>query len=335
MHHCQTIMSNVGLSTPISRLGRNSLTVYLIIASVFFCCYVCLSFHTLISSHHFAQIRIPFTSLSGIEVWQEDFRHLLRIRKQNHHARCNQCIRHRMIIRKLGNCLPARRAQVAELQKHLRRQYADRQVYWHFRSLSRLAASSAAPTTVTAIIDSMDCAKHSWPKAQCMSAKEFASWPRPKLSSTTLLIHGFVQLTVMSPHFVSSNSSRTIEILSHGLSALVADGYDLRSTHLVLQGDNASKELKNNSVLQWAASQVALMRVHQCTLSFLTSGHSHEDIDAYFAVVSQWLDRFPELHTVGDFQRCLTTMLDNKQVRPCEPHREVCVIDRFRDWTHS
>lgn len=47
--------------------------------------------------------------LRYIEVWMKDFKHLLRIRKSNHHARCSQCLRHRLIIRKLGHfiaCLP-------------------------------------------------------------------------------------------------------------------------------------------------------------------------------------------------------------------------------------
>ena len=268
----------------------------------------------------------------GSKVWQTDFKHLLRIRKSNHHSKCNQCIRHRLIIRKLGHCLPARRAQVAELQKHLARQYADRQCYWHCRSLSRLGASSSRPTTVTAIIDSMEAAKHSWPKTPTMFSKEFNNWGRPRLSSTSLLIHGHLALTVLSPHFVSSNSSRSIEIISHGLTLVSQNGCDLTGTHLILQGDNASKELKNNGLLAWAACQVALCRVKEVTLSFFSSGHSHEDIDGMFSQMATYLNRFKELLTPLAFQQALQGFMDCKENRPHEEMKRVIIMSKFRDW---
>ena len=269
------------------------------------------------------------------KVWMKDFKHLLRIRKSNHHARCSQCLRHRLIIRKLGHCLPARRAQMAQLQKHLKRQYADRQLYWESRSLSRLASSSSCPTVITAILDSMGVDRHAWPKSKCMSSKEFASWARPRLSSTTLLIHGHVALTVLSPHFVSCNSSRSTEILSHGLSLVSRDGVDLRGTHLQIQGDNCSKELKNNCILLWAAQQVAMRRLGSCTASFLTSGHSHEDIDGLFSNYSAWLDRMGDLETPQAFRRALERFMAVPEHREYERIKKVMMMSRFRDWPPS
>lgn len=265
-------------------------------------------------------------------MWQSEFKHLLRIRKSNHHARCNQCVRHRLIIKKLSSCAAARRAQVAELQKHLRRQYADRQQYWHQRSLSRISSASSCPEVVTCIIDSMDQGKHAWPRSASMQAKEFCNWSRPRLSSTTLLIHGFQCLTVMSPHFVTCNSSRTIEIIASGLTRLVQAGYDLRSTRLVLQGDNASKELKNNSVLQWAGAMVALKHVQECTISFLSSGHSHEDIDALFSLYSSWLDQRKEIHTPAGFVQALQQFFGVAEHRKYESMKDVLIMSQFRDW---
>ena len=185
---------------------------------------------------------------------------------------------------------------------------------------------------VTCIIDSMEAAKHAWPKSPSMNAKEFASWSRPRLSSTTLLIHGFVALTVLSPHFVSCNSSRTIEVIAHGLSLMVKEGYDLRSTHLTLQGDNASKELKNNGVLQWASCQVALRRIQKCTISFLSSGHSHEDIDGLFSLMSSWLNRAQELLTPQAFKTSLEGFLQEKGNRPDERIKRVTIMSKYRDW---
>ena len=265
----------------------------------------------------------------------KDFKHLLRIKKSNHHARRSQCLRHRLIIRKLGHCLPARRAQMAQLQKHLQRQYNDRRLYWESRSFSRLASSSSCPSTITAILDSMGVERHSWPKAKCMSSKEFASWARPTLSSTSLLIHGHVALTVLSPHFVTCNSSRSTEIISHGLSLISQDGFDLRATHLQLQGDNCSKELKNNCILLWAAQQVAMKRLGSCTASFLSSGHSHEDIDALFSNYSAWFDRMGDLETPQAFQTALEKFMAVPEHRPYERIKKVMMMSRFRDWCPS
>ena len=227
------------------------------------------------------------------------------------------------------------RSQSTALQQHLRRQYADRQVYWRWRAQSRACAASKSPAVLTLILDSMDQGKHAWPRSQCMLSKEFASWSRPRLSNTTVLAHGHLVMTVLSPHFVPGNSSKSVEVISHTLSVLQNAGCDLRGTHLVLQGDNASKELKNNCLLQWAAQQVGVRRLEQCTLSFLSSGHSHEDIDGLFSIYSQWLDRKPELHTPSAFKSAYEDFLAKPDSRPQEPLKRVLIMSQFRDWIFS
>ena len=77
---------------------------------------------------------------------------------------------------------------------------------------------------------------------------------------------------------------------------------------------------------------IALHRLRGCQLCFLSSGHSHEDVDAYFALVSSWFDRQKELWGINDFQQCLQAFLANKSVRAHEPHRSVVVFDLFHDW---
>ena len=116
------------------------------------------------------------------------------------------------------------------------------------------------------------------------------------------------------------------------MSLMVEQGFDLRSTHLHLQGDNASKELKNNAVLMWAASQVGLRRLQQCTVSFLSSGHSHEDVDAVFSNMSTWLNRAPELLTPNAFRTSLEGFLNEEGTRPHEPLKRATIMSRFRDW---
>ena len=112
---------------------------------------------------------------ANAKVWMEDFRHRLRIRQQGHHARCSVCIRHRLIIRRLGRG-PARLAQLEQYKAHLGRQYRDRQVYWSHRARSRSEATSGAPVTHVSMI----CAT-AWTKPNMHTPKGRPSMLRSSL----------------------------------------------------------------------------------------------------------------------------------------------------------
>lgn len=145
----------------------------------------------------------------------QDFHHLLRIRADSHHAQCSVCVRHRLIIRRLGQG-PARLAQISQYKKHLSRQYRDRQQYWSHRSESRHQAIGNAPIShISYIVDGMDQAKHCYPKSASVKAKEFAIWSRPRLHATTLLVHGHAVIAGLSPENVPSNGSRTMELVAY------------------------------------------------------------------------------------------------------------------------
>ena len=226
------------------------------------------------------------------EVWQSDFEHLLRIRFSTHHSKCTLCLKHRLLIKKLGHCPAARRAQHAMLQKHLQRQQKDRQVYYAARARSRLGATMLGEIEVTAILDSMDAQKHAWPRSRSMACKEFASFNRPRLTSTTLLVHGHMVLVALSPSLVTCGSSRTAEIICAGLSRMAAK-LDFRSVWVNLQADNASKEVKNVGILRLMAMWTGLHKIAGAEISFLSSGHSHEDVDALFSLLRAHLEKKP------------------------------------------
>lgn len=269
-------------------------------------------------------------------MWQREFSDRLRIRFQTHHAKCAQCVRHRLIIKKLGHCGPARRAQYDELQKHLSRQLADRRVYWYYRSQSRLDSVNPCPQEICAILDSMDMAKYSWPKSKTMLSKEFCNWARPRMACTSVLVHGHMALTVLTQHCLSTNSSRSAEILSSALTTLsIERRVDFRQIMLHVQADNCSKECKNNCLLRHFAFQIALKKLRGCQLSFLSSGHSHEDIDGMFSNLRAWLARHDELWDPESFQSCLPHYFDDPSHRPHEKIRKVIRMDRFRDWSPS
>ena len=261
----------------------------------------------------------------------EDFGDILKIRAANHHSKCSICVRHRLIIKKLPQG-PGKLAQIQQYKNHLDRQYRDRQVYWNHRSVSRHQKTTGQPVTeVCLILDGMDQCKHSYPKSACMASKELNNWARPKLAATTIIAHGHGVLVGLSPDNVPCSGSRTMELLGYMLTKQLSYIH-WPQCFVNLSADNCVKEIKHQTALRVFATMVGTHRLKGCSLNFLSSGHSHEDIDAYFAVVSSWLDRFPELHTVSDFQNCLTNMLANKSMRVNEPLREVVVYDQFHDW---
>lgn len=236
-------------------------------------------------------------------------------------------------MKSLGNNPGALRAQREQLRLHLARQHRDRQVYYHQRARSRLAATSLGVYVLTYILDSMDQAKHCWPRSEAMKSKVFSNWGRPRLVNTALLAHGHMALVVLSPHYISACSSRTCEIIAHSLSLLERErSVDLRHAFLHLQGDNCAKELKNLSVLRLVAMQTCLKRIKGAEVSFLQSGHSHEDVDAFFSVLRSWLGNHPELWTPDSFKASLDKFFEDASHRPHEPFRRVLMQSQFQDW---
>ena len=76
---------------------------------------------------------------------------------------------------------------------------------------------------------------------------------------------------------------------------------DTRAAALCIQCDNSARENKNNTVLRLAGLLTGLHRIKRCEVRFLRKGHSHEDIDMFFASVSNLLQSSPELHVPQDF----------------------------------
>ena len=217
--------------------------------------------------------------------------------------------------------------------EHCKRQYRDRQCYWEYRSRSRMASSSSSPEVITMILDSMDAQKHSWPRSRSMLSKEFNGLNRPRLSNTTLIVHGHLISMALSPHWVTTGSSRSTELLANALSCL-SQTKELRNTFLHVQADNCTKEVKNNCLIRALSLWTCRRMIRGAQMCFLTSGHSHEEVDGLFALIRAHLERSHELHTPDQFRSSLQGWFDeNAARRPHEPVRKVFLYLQFRDWT--
>ena len=114
------------------------------------------------------------------KVWSESFGRKLAIRQPTSHTVCQICCRHKYILKKLSDDLFGRECQMKMFQQHLKRQYADRCLYWAARAASRLNALTADSTQILAVIaDGMDHSKFRYPRSVAMTSKQYDQFLRP------------------------------------------------------------------------------------------------------------------------------------------------------------
>lgn len=242
------------------------------------------------------------------EVWGQSFGDRLAIRESSQHSQCWICVRHKYIIRKLSKDRLACGLQLKEYEHHLSQQYQDRTIYWSDRSASRLPRLPNGNRIISIICDAMDHSKYRYPRSPIFASKEFSGCVRPCLDATAVVIHGYLVLMGLSETWTKKDSSWSTELLFNALDRL-ADQTDYRDADICLQSDNCVRETKNNTLLRAGAYLVGTHRCHSFTMKFLMSGHSHEDIDQLFSMVSNRIERCPELPTPFHFVELLRDFL--------------------------
>lgn len=250
----------------------------------------------------------------------------MSFRAVSQHHECGTCIRHRAMVRALSGHALARAAQQKLYYEHLRQQYLDRICYWSSRSESR----QKSMPSVTIITDGMDQSKFSLPRHEAMRSKEYASFQRPKLHISAAVAHGWCVIFLITPPETHKDSNTSIELISHAVTKLKKLGCHLPSTHIGIQSDNTSREVKNSMTVRYLSSLVSSRTVRSASLSNLRSGHSHEDVDQYFGQLSRFLHCWRILETPVDTKVCIEAFL--KQAKFFEKERSVELIDRTRDW---
>ena len=268
------------------------------------------------------------------QVWAESYADRLSIREYSQHSKCATCCRHKLILSRLGNDRKAHEEQTIAYGAHLRRQYEDRCQYWKARATSRSKVLSGQQfTTICLIIDSIDHSKLRWPRCLPLQSKDFGSFVRPHLTCAGVLVHGYMSMLAISESFIPGDSSRTTEILAHVLHRLASEfNIDCRFVQLLIQSDNCSKEGKNNTVLRWLSAQVAARRLARAETRFLQSGHSHEDVDSWFALLAGFIEQHQDVPTPEAFHSVLEKFLQQDGKRSTEPVGHVVKLDAVRNW---
>ena len=108
---------------------------------------------------------------------------------------------------------------------------------------------------------------------------------------------------------------------------------DFRSVWVNLQADNASKEVKNVGILRLMAMWTGLHKIAGAEISFLSSGHSHEDVDALFSLLRAHLEKKTRTVDPPMTSRPALSLFSNALGnRPNEPQRYVEMLSQYKDW---
>ena len=251
----------------------------------------------------------------------------MKFRGASSHAQCSECVKHKSLIADLAHHLCARRVQQDHYYRHLQGQFKDRVIYWRMRGLAR-----ARGLDIVFIQDGMDQSKFMVPRSSLLRAKVFESFNRPRLHVVGVIAHGRHVAFYVSEADLAKDSNTSCEILAHSLNELAKAGVDLASCNVTLQADNTSREIKNGILMRFVSSLVSDRVIGSGRLSFLRTGHSHEDVDQLFGRVASWV----KLHvrsalTSADFVSALKEFCEHLD-RPYEPKRMVVKLDQTRDW---
>lgn len=200
--------------------------------------------------------------------------------------------------------------------RHLSGQWADRTVYWQAR-----ARAKTSKDILVMMVDGMDRGKYHLPRwTSGRAPKACESLTRPACEVYATLLHGRCLCVYISDCDQTSGSNFVIEVISRTLDRCFKQsqqGSDQSwPSTLQLWSDNTPKDLsfftahcclmlanccavlwslvccqevKNGLFSSFAASLVSLGYFRTISEEHLVMGHTHEDLDAFFGMLSRFV----------------------------------------------
>ena len=211
----------------------------------------------------------------------------LRLRAKSQHSTCLECDQLRSKMRHAKDFMS--HALAADLLLgHLSLAWQAKRQYWSARAQSRLRNG----TLLTLIVDGFDKSKlllPRWARGRTPKGTVFDKNRRPNLNLACVLAHGFGAFIYIADEAMSCGASWTWEILFR-TTEMVWQKCRMTGERmpggLWVQGDNTVKELKNSVTGRLCSMMQSLNFWDDCGHHHLPVGHTHEDIDGLFGVVS-------------------------------------------------
>ena len=235
-----------------------------------------------------------------LRVWSKR-RNTIKKRRvaNNQMAMCDKCEGYKRALRASAN--NQENDEIYQRYRgHILLQGLERATYYKRREM----AISQPKLYLSVIIDGMAQKKLNIPRLKVSLKSKFAM-KQVNQCLYGVHFHGHVSYMVMSDHTVAGGANFTCQVMYESLCRLRTDVPMYREQlprTLFLQVDNASKETKNKAVTAYCAALVEAGVFDTIIVSYLLKGHTHEDIDQIFSVVSEklqsidilWFDEFDE-----------------------------------------
>ena len=164
----------------------------------------------------------------------------------------------------------------------------EKQLYYERRAEGRETMRQAHDGALSLIMDGEDKSSHRYPH-QPRQREDLEKVSRMQLKIQGILIHGLCLLLYMIPPWLGSGAGMAITCLIHALWVAKQHLGRLPS-RLYIQSDNGS-ENKNKAMLYFLLLLCYLQVFIVIEWHLLIPGHTHEDIDAWFSIISRWLSK--------------------------------------------
>lgn len=252
------------------------------------------------------------------EMWKREYGYVKCSRPKGTFKVCETCARITMNMKNSKDTDEYMRMKKTR-QHHLDMQRAQRRCYYENK-----VEGMASPEDVLSLIqDGMDQAKSNLPLLQRRSKNDSVQLMKQKVVGVIAHGHGHYIYVAQPP--VVGNANLTIECLWRTILKL-QERYERAlwkwPGKLHLQLDNASDN-KSKAFFGFAAQLIEEGVFDEVNMNFLIVGHTHEDVDQYFSVISQHL-RSLMYHNASDlvisfedFQRQLRSAFSETNKPQC------------------
>lgn len=259
-----------------------------------------------------------------------DLKHVEMARKVRNFQLCTRC---HTISEGVTKALKSHNKEQLEHWRRIRREHHDLQRGERLSYYKRRREGSTdleGDECLSIILDKWDSAKTTVP----YWARE-PSFLGPPEKHKMLQQHVLGVIVHGSPHSyylytfsdnLKGDSNMNIEGIRRTLVKHLAAGKQMPRI-LYIQADNASDN-KNYAMLAFLACLVQHDYCHEVQLSFLLVGHTHEDIDQFFSVLTRHLARLGTVKTPQVFQEEIQKAATGKRRKV-----SAAMVDAALDWT--
>ncbi|CAL1173955.1 unnamed protein product [Cladocopium goreaui] len=261
----------------------------------------------------------------------QEWKVCIKFHRRTHHQICLTCSTLRSAILKTADFQEISRLS-DQLLSHYCETYADRQVYYAARQRSRSQSD-----LLVMILDSFDKCKlvlPRWRFGRTPKRPIYEATHRTSLTLTGTIVHGYGVYIYIADEGMATGASWTIEVAMRSIDRAWQQARARNQPfpwELWLQGDNCPKEVRNSFTGKWLCLLAQANYFVGGSHHHMVVGHTHEDIDGVFSLITSCLNSESIIETPRDIQRTILRKLTPNFAKKGLA-LEVELVDTIRDW---